>query len=103
MDELAASGEVMIPPPAKELRWTWLPENHHLLGETVFDADDDVYDLSLNVGLLNWPSVLRTIILHEMTHMRLGPNVNCHGMATRKSKKWSQESARLASLGAPIL
>jgi hypothetical protein len=105
LDHQASTGEVRTPPTAKELRWVWLPEKSPDLAETVWDDDDNVFDIAINLSLLYWPDMLKVTLLHELTHMRLGPDIKCPSMVkgNRAQPAWTREMVRLANLGAPLL
>ena len=94
-----------VPPLSHEVRWIWLPTGSPDLGETTWDDDNQVCDEALNSGLLLWPDLLKITLLHELTHCRLGPGVQCPSMGKRKrmTAVWRKEQERLAALGAPLL
>ena len=98
-------GQGITPPLGKELRWVWLPVGSPFRGAVLFDQEGHPHTLELNMGLLEWPGLLRTTLLHELTHIRLGPTYACPS-ETRNSRvpaAWKKEAIRLAALGAPLL
>lgn len=109
---LDADGALHIPPPASELRWGWLssvgPESD-ALAITKWDEDGEPDELYLSAKDAR-RTIIRTSLLHELTHMRLGPDVSCgrwHQSPTGGGKTvvpygsaWQKEAVRLASLGA---
>ena len=105
LDDEARAGVVNTPPLARDLRWSWMSEKSVYLAETVFDVDNHPYDIAFNVALQTWPDLLKTVILHELTHMRLGLKYKCPSMTKkqRASKRWRTEMVRLAAMGAPLL
>lgn len=103
---LDAPAPLHVPPPAVELRWGWLPETAGALALTRFDEDGDPYEVMLSPRD-RCRTLVRGHLLHEMTHMRLGPNYACgsaagvHGMRVLPAHSaWRQEALRLVSLGA---
>jgi len=103
---LDAHEPLHIPPPAAELRWVWLPDNSDALAETVFDEDDDPYEVRLSHKDARY-SVIRPSLLHELTHMRIGSRLSCGGIShawtgvrIKRSSMWHAETVRLAGLGA---
>lgn len=110
---LDAGPPLHIPPLASEFRWGWLPANSDAVAETLFDEDGDAEELRLAPQYADRWSILRTTLLHELTHMRLGVNLprypgpSCGawhpGAKLPKiaaSSVWRRETLRLASLGA---
>jgi hypothetical protein len=90
--------------PANKLRWSWLSEASTLLAATCFDADDDPESMELNLVLRKLPTLMRVTLLHELTHIRLGPDVPCPSLTKKRvPDAWKRETVRLASLGAPLL
>jgi len=94
-------------PLAKELRWYWLPANSDALGMTTFDEEGDPEDVGLHTMLRPSPRLLRQTLLHEMTHMRLGPGSSCGGWSHAwagpripRASAWYQETVRLVELRA---
>lgn len=102
-------GQGRVPPLAKNLRWSWLPFGSSIAGVTHFDVDDEPESIELNEGLRNWPHELRRVILHELTHCRLGPKLECPSTGASVltglpvPATWRDETVRLAALGAPLL
>lgn len=84
-----------VPPKAKDLRWVWLPRASPHLAATIFE-DDEPETVFVNPLLLESKRMLVMILLHELTHMRLGHRYSCKWGA----KTWREETLRLASLGA---
>lgn len=94
-------------PPAKDLRWYWLAKNSDALGITHWDTDGDAQDVGLAPLLRCSHHLMKHIILHEMTHIRLGSAVSCGGFShawtgprIARSGSWHAETLRLASAGA---
>lgn len=87
-----------IPPVPEALIWRWVESNtaHAWTMFDLSDRDHDPYELALDVELAGSPRLLRMCLLHELTHMRLGPSVLC----APAGKKWKQEIRRLANIGA---
>lgn len=103
---LAPGSALHIPPKSDELRWGWLPESSGALGETRFDEDDEPEMIRL-AHYDRCRSIIRGTLLHEMTHIRLGPKANCgsgvgrHGIrAMPAGSAWREEALRLAAIGA---
>lgn len=95
----AEPGVTFVPPTATHLTWVWAAETADYLGMTVFDEDSAPFELHLNLLLLRpfmgWE--LDRVLVHEMTHMRLGPTRSC---ASRKYVPyWRSEQERLTRLG----
>lgn len=92
-------------PPAKDIDFTWLPEGSRYNGVTTFDEDGDPISIDFNSMLKDNGSLLKVVLLHEMSHIRLGPEVKCPSSAKkgRVPMKWRDEQVRLAVLGAPLL
>jgi len=104
---LDATPPLHLPPAADELRWLWLPANSGNLGETTFDEDGDPEAVALDPMLRESRKLLKLILLHEMTHMRLGSKYSCGGFSHRwsgaripRSSQWFGETVRLAEAGA---
>ena len=93
-----AEPPLRVPPPASVLRWSWLSELSPDLGATHLDEDGDPESLELNPWLRRSSRHLRAILIHEMVHMR-DPKISCRV----GSRRWTEETVRLATLGAPIL
>lgn len=100
-----------VPPAAKELQWGWLPENTDAVGETFFDEDGDPFLLRLKRRYNDRWTLARPTLLHELTHMRLGPAYSCgawrefnhrwqYAPVIPKTSKWHEETLRLVQLGA---
>lgn len=94
-------------PPAGEIRWFWLPNNSDALGITHWDEDGDVQDVGFYPGLRSSHHLTKHILLHEMTHMRLGPKPSCGGFShawtgprIARSSAWHAETLRLVQEGA---
>jgi hypothetical protein len=102
-----SDGEGRPVPLAKDLGWVWLAVGSQYAATTQFDADDDPVTVELNEGLRSWPALMRTTLLHEATHIRLGPDVACPSGAVEVRLAvpplWKAEAARLVSLGACLL
>jgi len=97
--------DVGVPPTAGKLCWSWIPGTSRAAGVTHFDEDGDPESIELNEDLRHWPNLMRIVLLHELTHMRLGSLVACPSDMKRKvvPPKWKVEQTRLAALGAPLL
>jgi hypothetical protein len=100
-------GEHRVLPPHGELRWHWLPLNSDALGVTTWDDDGDPIDLGFAPLLRSSLYLSRHIMLHEQTHMRLGPGPSCGGFShawsgprIARSSLWHAETVRLVDLGA---
>ncbi len=91
------------PPSSTELRFSWLPENSPDLGVTHFDDDDDPESVEVNLLCRIAPKLMRTVLLHELSHMYLGREVKCPTERWPMSPEWRAETIRLAGLGAPLL
>lgn len=94
-------------PPSAEIRWYWLAANSDALGITHWDDDGDPQDVGLAPLLRGSYHLSRHIMLHEMTHMRLGPKHSCGGFShawtgprIARSSAWHAETIRLAQAGA---
>lgn len=89
------------PPTAKRLTWVWAPEGSDIFGATLFDEDGVPYEIHLNVLLLTGPFSWERdrALVHEMTHMRLGPGRECRGPHGSLPPYWWDEQLRLARLG----
>lgn len=101
-----AAPPLHVPPPASELRWGWIPETSGALGETEFDEDGEPELIRLS-HRERGRTIVRGTLLHEMTHMRLGPAAACgstpgrHGLRVLPAgSAWRQEAERLVALGA---
>ncbi len=92
-------------PPAAEITWSWAPDPG-TWAQTHFDDDGDPHEIALHPVARQDRSLLRTFLLHEMAHMRLGPasfvggTASCGGRGRRPSRAWLAEVRRLAALGA---
>ena len=93
-------------PLAKDLSWSWLPFASQFSGVTTFGADNEPETIELNEGLRSWPGLLRSTLLHEATHIRLGPGVACPSTNNARlavPAAWKAEALRLVELGACLL
>lgn len=70
-----------------------------LLAVTHFDEDEDAESVGILPFQRRARAVMTTSLLHELTHMRLGPRVGCNN----GGRTWTEETVRLALLGAPLL
>lgn len=99
-----------VPPPARELRWAWLPDNSDAMAETLFDEDNDPFELRIRHRWADRWTVLKPTLLHELTHIRLGPQYSCGGWRRvghkwsgpriSRSSRWHAETLRLVAAGA---
>jgi len=99
--------EVRPLPTASELRWYWLAANSDALGITHWDADGDAQDVGLSPLLRGSFHLMKHILLHEMTHIHLGPSPSCGGFShawtgprIARSSAWHAETQRLVTAGA---
>jgi hypothetical protein len=95
-----------VPPPAAELVWSCLPDNTDAIAQTDFDEEGDPEGLRLNAKFMRY-TIARETLLHELTHMRLGPVPSCGGSShawsgarVSRSMAWHHETVRLAQAGA---
>src|SRR3990172_11057690 len=96
------SPEGIIPPTSAELTWSWTVERG-TLGMTLWDEDDDAYAVELDPRLRGMRRVLISTLMHELSHIRLGPDVICPPWAGHQgSAAWRAEVARLATAGAML-
>jgi hypothetical protein len=105
-DALRPGTTLHIPPPANELIFSWLADNSDAIGQTDFDEDGDPEALRLNSKFMIY-TIARETILHELTHIRLGPKPSCGGHShawggarVSESMAWHKETVRLAQTGA---
>ena len=101
-----AEPPLFIPPVAADLQWGWLPDNSDAVAETLFE-DGEPALIRLNEKLCRWRSITRETLLHELTHIRLGPRYSCGGYShawtgsrVTSSMRWHRETVRLATAGA---
>ena len=94
-------------PLAKDIRWYWLAKNSDALGITHWDEDGDPDAVGLAPMLRGSHHLMKHIVLHEMTHIRLGPDVSCGGFShawtgprIARSGVWHAETVRLVADGA---
>lgn len=94
-------------PSSKDIRWYWLAANSDALGITHWDEDGDPQDVGFAPLLRSSYHLTRHILLHEMTHMRLGHAVSCGGFShawtgprIARSGAWHAETLRLVQAGA---
>jgi hypothetical protein len=92
---LLADGEWRVPPKSTEFRWAWT-RDLTVWGQTHFDEEGDPHLLELSPRVRGYGGLTRGTLLHELSHMRLGPTVNCN----HRDKKWRAEVVRLAVAGA---
>jgi hypothetical protein len=99
--------EVHALPAAADLRWYWLAKNSDCLGITNWDEDDEPDAIGLATTLRCSHHLMKHILLHEMTHIRLGPNPSCGGFShswtgprISRSSAWHSETQRLVTAGA---
>ncbi len=96
-----------VPPPSSALRISWIKESSPTLAVTHFDDDDgepiEPESLEVNLVCRTVPDLMRRVLLHELSHMRLGKDVRCSTDAGPLSPAWRAETVRLAALGAPLL
>jgi len=93
-----------VPPPANEVTFGWLPENSNARAQTDFDEDGTPHLIRFDSKHTE-RTVIRELLLHELTHVRLGPDPACGGYnhAGRNhpgSRAWRRETVRLAVSGA---
>jgi hypothetical protein len=99
-----------VPPVANDLRWYWLPANSSAFALTTFDEDDHPCDIGFDLSTRHSYDIIRWLVLHEMTHMRIGYKWSCgqvshrwRGTRVPKDTIWYQETVRLANAGALVL
>jgi hypothetical protein len=93
-----------VPPPAADLTWYWLPPGSNLIGCMEYDEDDDALAVGLSALIHPFRTLIRETLLHELTHARRPDIGGRHGSGCgRNSRRWREETLRLASLGAPLL
>lgn len=103
---LCATPPLHIPPPASEIQFSWLPDNSDALAQTSFDEDEEPFEMRFNSKFFRYCIAYETI-LHELTHIRLGPRPSCgafshawRGGRVARSMAWHRETVRLANAGA---
>ncbi len=103
---LCAEPPLHIPPLAAELTFSWLPDNSDALGLTSFDEDGEPFEMRFNSKFFRYCIAYETV-LHELTHIRLGPIPSCgafshawRGGRVARSMAWHRETVRLANAGA---
>jgi hypothetical protein len=96
-----------VPPKAEDLEWDILPPNSDAMAVTDFTDNGTPYRLRLSEWLMRSYTVTRQVLLHEMTHMRLGVRYVCgawsdnwKGARVARGSAWHKEAERLAALGA---
>jgi len=99
-----------VPPLAEELKWYWCPPQAGALGMSLFDEDGDPTDIGFDPSTRSSYHILRYVMLHEMTHMRIGPKWSCgalshrwYGARVARNTLWYAETKRLVDLGALTL
>jgi hypothetical protein len=99
-----------IPPPVEELRWYWLPPQDSALAMTTFDEDGDPQDIGFDPMTRVSYHIIRYVMLHEMTHMRIGSKWCCGqlshawlGARVPRNTLWHAETKRLVEAGALTL
>lgn len=80
-------------PDCEDVEFDWVDDNK-ILGRSWLDLEEPL--IEFHVILPHFPRLFDMIFLHEMSHFRLGPRVECHV----GSRAWRRETMRLASLGA---
>jgi len=103
---LDAVAPLHVPPPANEITFSWLPDNSDSIGLTTFDEDGDAFEMRFNSKFMRY-TIARETVLHELTHIRLGPVPSCGGFShawsgarVATSMAWHRETVRLAQAGA---
>ncbi len=103
---LDAVAPLNIPPLAKDLPMSWLPDNSDALALTGFDEDGHPFEMRFNGKFFRYCIAYETI-LHELVHIRLGPIPSCgafshawRGGRVARSMPWHRETVRLANAGA---
>jgi len=104
---LDAPPPLNVPPLAKDLIFEWLPENSDALAQTNFDEEYIPRRIRFRRRHNDVWTLARISLLHEMTHMRLGPLPSCGafshawaGARIKRSSLWHMETVRLAKAGA---
>lgn len=94
---MEAPNGYIVPPLAKDLIWTWVPRNGGVVAAVLWDDDNTPMAISVSPKTVT----IYADLLHELTHLRLGPKhkKSCRG----HSPVWKREQLRLARLGAPLL
>jgi len=105
---LAVPEGTHLPPTSAELTFEWLPANSDALAITEFDEDGEPDRLRFAREFCGRSrTILRHVLLHELTHMRLGYQYSCgawhpnwKGARVSSKMKWHVETLRLAQEGA---
>lgn len=110
MDPGPAEDGKHVPPLSNELQWYWLPPQHSALAMTQFDEDGDPESIGWDPITCRSYHFMRYLMLHEMTHMRIGPKWYCGqlshkwlGARVPRNSLWHAETQRLLNLGALTL
>jgi hypothetical protein len=95
-----------VPPLAKELVWRTDP-TPSAMAETNFNDAELPYEIRLSEWLMRSYTITRAVLLHELTHMRLGSKYSCgawsenwKGARVGRNTAWHKETLRLTALGA---
>jgi hypothetical protein len=97
-----------VPPKAEDLEWDILPTNADCMAETQFDETGRPVKIRVSEWLMRSYTITRAVLLHELTHMRLGSKYDCgawsadnwKGARIARGSAWHKEALRLTALGA---
>lgn len=90
---LGVEEPLRVPPPAAEVRWTWINPRSCDMAATHFDQDGDPHLVLVPHDVA--PCVLSLVLLHELSHMR-NPAARC----SPPDAWWRGEARRLGAADA---